>query len=221
MEDILRVASDKLGVQEIPGPNDNPEIVNFAKESGFDWVDDDETAWCSFFMNWVAHKTGYKRSKSGLARSWLNVGRVVTSPEPGDVVVYWRESRTSYKGHVGIFLGFSQDSSRIYTLGGNQGNSVSISAYPSDQLLGFRRLLKDEAVTLPNKTLQRGDKGAAVVSLQDALKLAGFNPGTSDGDFGPKTEAAVKMLQSTNSELEIDGVFNRKTKNHLLDLINN
>lgn len=220
MDKLIQVATRELGISEISGENHNERILQYAREIGQNWINDDETPWCSVFMNWVAMKSGCKRSNSAAARSWLNVGFSVQNPEPGDVVVYWRDDPNSHKGHVGIFLGYSNDHSRIYTLGGNQGNSVSISAYSSDRLLDFRRLQLEGEKTLPEKVLKRGDTGREVADLQNALKQANFNPGTSDGIFGPKTESAVKQLQTTSLDLEITGIFDEDTRDHLLGLIN-
>ena len=212
---LIRIASREIGTTEIPGNQHNQRIVNYAKESGFSYVNDDETPWCSFFMNWVAKKAGKETTGLGNARSWLNAGVSVVNPEPGDIVIFWRESPHSHKGHVGVFMGFSQDQTRIYTLGGNQNNQVSETAYPKSQLLGFRRLRSAKKETLSTKILKRGSYGSEVVKLQNALKLCGFNPGTSDGEFGPKTEAALKLFQSTK-HLKIDGIFGRATRAELV-----
>ncbi|MFP2925027.1 peptidoglycan-binding domain-containing protein, partial [Pyxidicoccus sp. 3LG] len=59
-------------------------------------------------------------------------------------------------------------------------------------------------------TLREGAKGAAVVTLQNKLKAAGFNPGAADGAFGPKTEAAVKAFQRARG-LVADGIVGPKT----------
>jgi len=216
MGTLIHIASREIGTKEIAGAQHNPRIVNYAKEAGFTYVNDDETPWCSFFMNWVAKKAELESTGKGNARSWLNVGIPVVNPEPGDVVIFWRESPNSYKGHVGVFMGYSQDHSRIYTLGGNQNNQVGETAYSTSQLLGFRRLRPIKKKTLSRKVLRRGDKGVEVVDLQDALKLCGFQPGTSDGDFGPKTEAALRLFQSTKSHIPIDGVFNSITRKEMV-----
>lgn len=44
--------------------------------------------------------------------------------------------------------------------------------------------------------LQIGQNNKAVQGLQLALREAGFNPGSTDGYFGPDTEAAVRKLQT-------------------------
>ncbi|SHF19075.1 TIGR02594 family protein [Fodinibius roseus] len=220
MNELLKVATNELGVTEISGSVHSERILKYAEDIGLSWINDDETPWCSIFMNWVALKAGVEQSQSAAARSWLNVGFSVQNPEPGDIVVYWRGNPSSHQGHVGIFLGFSSDHERIYTLGGNQGDSVSISAYPRERLLDFRRLTSTDDVVLQDKVLKRGDRGQAVVKLQDALKMGGFDVGTSDGIFGPKTEGGVKKLQSTDFDLEITGVFDRATREYLLELLN-
>ena len=43
--------------------------------------------------------------------------------------------------------------------------------------------------------LESGSKGAQVGALQKALMAGGISPGSIDGVFGPKTEAAVKRCQ--------------------------
>lgn len=98
--------------------------------------------------------------------------------------------------------------------------SKIISAYPRERLLDFRRLTSEGEVILQGDVLERGDNGQAVVKLQDALKMAGFDVGTSDGIFGPKTESGVKQLQSTDFDLEITGVFDQATREYLLELLN-
>lgn len=139
-EKILQEASSFIGLQEIKGSEDNPIIVSMFKDIGHSWVKDDETAWCSCFVNYIAKQCNASMSGKLNARSWLNVGEEVKYPIPGDVVVFWRESKTSWKGHVGIFAGYNK-AGNIFVLGGNQGNEVNITLYNSERLLGFRRLL--------------------------------------------------------------------------------
>ena len=222
---IITIAMQELGTQEFDGTASNPRILQYAEEAGFPDYTDDDIAWCSLFMNWVATKGRMKCTKKLNARSWLNTdtGLIVDEqPEPGDVVIYWRESPESWKGHVGIFLGYSRDQTRIYTLGGNQNNRVSISAYKANRLLGFRRLKPAEAFQIADRNLRRGDRGDLVKQLQDALKLVGQSPGTSDGDFGPRTEGALKDFQRTfaASESDVTGVLDRDTRKQLEAVIN-
>lgn len=57
----------------------------------------------------------------------------------------------------------------------------------------------------PDPTYKRGDKGDGVRDLQEKLNAAGFDCGKVDGDFGKKTEAAVKAIEKANGVHE-DGI---------------
>jgi peptidoglycan hydrolase-like protein with peptidoglycan-binding domain len=58
--------------------------------------------------------------------------------------------------------------------------------------------------------LREGASGAAVKTLQQKLNAAGFNCGTADGKFGPKTLAAVEAFQRSRG-LTVDGVVGPAT----------
>ena len=220
MKNLLAIASAEIGVKEVSGSKANERILKYAKDCGFQDYTSDETAWCSLFVNWVAQKAGVKRSNNLAARSWLLAGVPTDHPEPGDIVIFWRESIESWKGHVGVFMGFSKDGSRIYSLGGNQGNQVSVTAYPASQVLGFRRPVPTTKISFAKKILKRGNTGEDVMKLQDALKLLGFNCGTSDGKFGPMTEGALKEFQATNFDLAITGIFDKATREYMASALN-
>ncbi|MCY1015804.1 peptidoglycan-binding domain-containing protein [Pyxidicoccus sp. MSG2] len=67
------------------------------------------------------------------------------------------------------------------------------------------------AASAPSQpTLKRGASGPSVKALQQALAGAGFSPGAADGQFGPKTEAAVKAFQKAKG-LVADGIVGPKT----------
>ena len=51
------------------------------------------------------------------------------------------------------------------------------------------------AKTVHLHLLQRGQTNADVKTLQAALLAHGYNPGPIDGEFGPRTQAAVGALQ--------------------------
>ena len=61
--------------------------------------------------------------------------------------------------------------------------------------------------------LSRGSSGSVVTALQNGLKKYGTpatDPGNVDGDFGPKTEAAVKAYQQDRG-VQADGVVGDQT----------
>ena len=132
------LASEFIGLTEVPGEQHNPQILEFFQDIGHSWVQTDETAWCSAFINYVALKCGCERSFKLDARSWLEKGMEIEDLKLGDIVIFWRESKNSWKGHVGLYAG--QDDKYIHCLGGNQSNQVNIRPYPKSRILGFRRL---------------------------------------------------------------------------------
>lgn len=136
---IIQTALSQYGVKEIVGRESNPQILKYFKGSGLDPTKmNDETAWCSAFANWVAKEAGYEQSGKLNARSWLTVGESTDTPEPGDVVVLWRESPESWKGHVGFFI--RETKRYVYMIGGNQKNQVNIKAFPKTRILDYRKL---------------------------------------------------------------------------------
>lgn len=62
-------------------------------------------------------------------------------------------------------------------------------------------------------TLRRGSKGPAVAALQTALNALGSDL-TVDGDFGPKTEKAVRAFQES-AGIKVDGIVGPQTKGAL------
>lgn len=132
-------ALTQFGVKEIVGLEHNPQILKYFDETGFDWIDDDETAWCSAFVNWVCFKNNLPLSGKLNARSWLKVGAPLDEgcePQVGDIVVLWRGDPKGWKGHVGFFI--SKEDNLINILGGNQSNKVCIKPYPEHRLLEYR-----------------------------------------------------------------------------------
>jgi peptidoglycan hydrolase-like protein with peptidoglycan-binding domain len=61
--------------------------------------------------------------------------------------------------------------------------------------------------------LARGASGSVVTALQQGLKkyaIPATDPGPVDGDFGPKTEAAVKGYQQ-DRVIHVDGIVGDQT----------
>ena len=218
MSKLLKIAFHELGVTEIQGEKDNPRIVEYAQKAGFEDVRDDETPWCSIFVNFCCEELRYENSGKANARSWLQVGKNINSPVPGDIVIFWRESPHSWKGHVGLFLGFSSDKKKVFCIGGNQGNKVSVAEYDGGKVLGFRRVGKEEMAEIPTPPLQKGDRGEEVIKLQTVLNSLRYNCGDPDGIFGNKTINALKLLQA-NNRIDVDGVYGNQSKTILESLL--
>lgn len=138
----MAVAERELetGVREIKGQRHNPRIVEYHRAttlSGRGAGGRDETPWCSSFVNFCMAQAGVKGTRSARARSWLKWknGEELEVPRRGCVVVFSRPPKKS-QGHVAFFA--EEDGDRIIVLGGNQGDQVSLKAYPKSRLLGYR-----------------------------------------------------------------------------------
>ena len=66
--------------------------------------------------------------------------------------------------------------------------------------------------------LQLGDKDPAVTLLQAALNIRGFDCGSADGIFGPKTQAALNRFKESR-KMEQNGIADRETWNKILGVI--
>lgn len=143
-KEMFSHAMDFYGLEELPGDDDNPQILEFFDYIGHEWVKSEDTAWCSAFINYLAKKTGYEYSGKLDARSWMQVGSPIITPTVGDVVVLWRVHPNDWRGHVGLFV--RDDDKYVWVLGGNQNNMVNIKPYPKQSpsygLLGYRMLEK-------------------------------------------------------------------------------
>lgn len=131
-------ALKEYGTWEWPGKEHNPKVLKYSKEIGLKWVKDDETAWCSLFVNWCLKKAGYPITGEVRARSFEKYGAVTKKPELGDLCVFWRVTKESGLGHVGFYV--SETQKYIYVLGGNQSDQVNIQKYSKANLLSYRKL---------------------------------------------------------------------------------
>lgn len=127
-------AVGELGEREIPGSDHNPKIVEYHQTTTLK-ATDDETPWCSSFVNWCIKEAGIAGTNSAAARSWTSWGNKLSQPKKGCIVVF-SSSRGPHSGHVGFFERLQND--HIVVLGGNQQNAVNYSSYPKARLLAYR-----------------------------------------------------------------------------------
>lgn len=131
----LEVAAAELDVTETPGPLATDRIAEYLATVGEG--PDDETAWCSAFVEWCMRAAGHPGPGKPNARAWIGWGHPgAYSPRPGAVTVLWRERPDSWKGHVGFFV--RSDAKRVCLIGGNQGNRVCQAWYPRERVLTYR-----------------------------------------------------------------------------------
>lgn len=136
---IYEIARKELGVQEIPGKNNNPRIIEYHSTCTLK-ATNDETPWCSAFVNWSVIMGGGVGTNNAMARSWLLWGEKITDPEVGDIVVLRRGS-DGISGHVG-FVAEKPKITDLYlkVYGGNQQDAVCVAKYFKSGLLGYRRI---------------------------------------------------------------------------------
>jgi uncharacterized protein (TIGR02594 family) len=132
----LQIALAERGVKEIHGARDNPRVLEYLRSTNLPrpLAAEDETSWCSAFVNWCVERAGFEGTDSAWARSWLHWGRAIAKPQRGCIVVLARGGPES--GHVGFCLGDAGED--IELLGGNQKDSVSVARFPKSQVLGCR-----------------------------------------------------------------------------------
>jgi len=143
----MKIAVAELGVHEdsLPGQH-NERIVEYHKTTTLK-ATDDETPWCSSFVNWVIKQAGHKGTNSAAAKSWEKWGAAVTTPTNGNIVLIKKKSgpdqaNGSTSGyHVGFYI--SKTDKVIRILGGNQGNQVKYSNFKlaSYDVIAYRKAL--------------------------------------------------------------------------------
>ncbi len=159
---ILVQAVKQLGVKEIVGKQHNPIILNWARELKLSSVyNADEIPWCGLFIGYCCHMAGLEVINKPLwALSWSNWGTEVTEAMLGDVLTFKRNGG----GHVGIYVG--EDDTYFHVLGGNQGNSVSVSRIAKSRLYKARRTAWKVAQPLNVRKVQLEPKGVITTNEQ-------------------------------------------------------
>lgn len=134
---LANIVFNEIGVYEIVGDIDNPEVLKYFNGLGFNGKAlKDETAWCAAFANWALKEADLPYQKKLNARSFLEIGEDTVCPQLLDLVVLYRGKRNGWKGHVGFYI--KETEKYIYILGGNQNNKVCIKPYAKSRLLGYR-----------------------------------------------------------------------------------
>ncbi|SHF24173.1 TIGR02594 family protein [Kaistia soli DSM 19436] len=126
-----------IGTREKPGAGSNPIIIDWATDLGINYGRDD-IPWCGLFVGHCISATlDREPTPNGLlgARSWERFG-IRTDPTPGAVMVFWRQSKQSGRGHVGFYAG--EDATAYRILGGNQSDQVSLAWVLKDRLVAAR-----------------------------------------------------------------------------------
>ena len=161
--------------------------------------------------------------------------RVFSVPKPGDIVVFRQSATSSTMAHTGIVTRVANN--MIYTIEGNtssaagvvaNGGAVAEKSYSLSYIRigGFLRPeyeaepkaeTKPDAptVTIALPLVKKGDKNSRVKVLQILLNGYGYNCGEADGDFGAKTDSALRAYQKAK-KLDVDGECGKQSWTALL-----
>lgn len=131
-------ARKHIGQAEVPGKGSNPFIASLwiGARSVFDVLgaDDSSAPWCGQFVAHCLRTAGLPVVKDTYrAKAWLDCGIALPTALYGCIVVYTRIGG----GHVGFVVG-RDGGGRPLTLGGNQGDRVSIAPFDPARVAGYR-----------------------------------------------------------------------------------
>lgn len=114
----------------------NPIIVSFFEATNYGSPEGDQTKWCAAFMNWCLQRVSRASTRSASSGSFRCFGAAADdSPQVGDIAVFKNSGQDvpcRGSGHVGFFV--ERKGNYVEVLGGNQGNSIRISSYPTDEV---------------------------------------------------------------------------------------
>lgn len=131
-------------IHELKGAHTDPVILELldradGKDDGqtLQNIHDDETPYCSSALCGNFEELGYTSPRNAMARSWEKWGVKLAGPAEGAIVVFWRGSRDSGSGHVGIVAGRDQHGNLI-VFGANQGDQFKYSPFDTERVLSYR-----------------------------------------------------------------------------------
>ncbi len=141
----LQTAREITGTLEASGSADNPVILGWATEIGRRFPDmadycrvytHDSIPWCGLTVAYCLAHNGIRpvygdadTDRFLWARAWAHYGNPVSSPEPGDILVF--------DGHVSFYEG--TDGDYYLCRGGNQSDAVNTARYPRTAVIAIRR----------------------------------------------------------------------------------
>jgi hypothetical protein len=139
----------KAGACEEGGNNRGPWVRKYLEPTG----QPEGNSWCASFVSWCflqacsgdrnAMPFAYSPGARDLLRQFKNKRMAYEpnrgyQPQPGDLVVWWRERLEGWQGHVGLVHQFKDG--MLYTIEGNKSPRVQGFSYVfsrMEKLLGF------------------------------------------------------------------------------------
>ena len=106
--EVVSIAQSQIGLGEKGGNNRGPVVRKYTKGQNLPW--------CAGFVSWTLSKAGKNTPYLLRAKNYLKIGKRVSRPKPGDLIVFNRKGG----GHVGIIE--SVKGKKITTIEGNVGD---------------------------------------------------------------------------------------------------
>lgn len=128
------------------------------------------------------------------------IGSGPAGPAPGKWRRYTGLNPHNHHIHISVVTGPSQDSTAPWNIDGVPAATAAAA----------------KTYDAPPATIRRGDKGDLVKRMQEALTKTGMATVAVDGDFGPKTETALKDWQRSR-KIAVDGICGAQTWALLLE----
>ncbi len=170
----LAEAWRELGQSEISGSRHNPRITAFFKELGHEKYARDEVAWCAAFVGACLERSGHKSTRSLMARSYVSLGQPLESGRFGAIAVLKRGNNPAF-GHVGFLVGWTKD--KIWLLGGNQSDAVSVTSFPRSRLVALRWPVEGQTHSSPKANGQFASALKHVLEMEGGFTDDPHDPG--------------------------------------------
>ncbi len=196
----LAEAWRELGQSEISGPRHNPRITAFFKELGHERHARDEVAWCAAFVGACLERSGLKSTRSLMARSYARWGDELDAEVAGAVAVLSRGPNPAL-GHVGFLVGWSSE--KVWLLGGNQKDQVSVASYERRRLVALRWPPMNVA-TMPDEPRKAGGAVFAA-ALRHVLEMEGGYTDDPHDPGGPTNKGITLGNFAAWRKKELDG----------------
>jgi len=218
----LMVMRAITGMTEAPGSANNPHILHMADAIGREWpaqanyaaqYTSDDIAWCGLTVAYCVSTAGYEPQYGATdterwmwAQSWDEWGEELEEPKQGCIVVQVRDGG----GHVTLFEHW--DGGMLVCRGGNQSDMVKLSSYDPGVVLSYRWPRKTAHVSVDD--LEPHELQLVQAALN--VTIAPMPLLDVDGEYGPKTEDAIKAFQG-QVEITESGIPTKGTVDELLN----
>lgn len=152
-------------------------------------------------------------SANGMRDACTTTGGIASIPEVPGVLVFMNH-------HVGVYIGggyVGEARGHAYGVVKTKLSARAWTTWGYCPYVTYEESKGEKTVNIELTMLRKGAKGAEVKTVQRLLIAMGYNLGGygADGDFGGKTEAAVRAYQGAK-KLAVDGIVGKDTWNALL-----